>query len=271
MIPPLLAIQNLRHVFPDGTAVLNDISLCIEKASFTILAGPNGSGKTVFMRHLNGLMRPTSGRILLDGIPITENLSLTRRRIGLVFQDADAQIVGQTVARDAAFGPENLRLSRPEIEKRVRQALAAAGLIGFDERRPHTLSGGEKRRLAVAGVLAMEPDILVLDEPFTGLDWPGCADLITVLNRLRTGGTTILLITHDLAKILSHADRLILMNGGRIHAEGNPLDIINEVEEIGVRRPEGDVSTMSWAREPRDFPAGSAADAPDKKPEKPTL
>lgn len=235
-------------MFSDGTTALNDISLCINRGSFTILAGPNGSGKTVFMRHLNGLIRPTSGEILLEGVSITDNLSRTRRRIGLVFQDADAQIVGQTVARDTAFGPENLRLPRPVIEKRVTEVLNVTGLSGFEERRPHTLSGGEKRRLAVAGVLAMEPDLLVLDEPFTGLDWPGCADLIAVLNNLHAKGKSIFLITHDLAKILAHADRLILMNAGRIHADGDPIKIIDLVENIGIRRPKGDVNTMSWGR-----------------------
>ena len=155
------------------------------------------------------------------------------------------------MARDAAFGPENLRLPRNEIDKRVKAALEATGLVGFDERRPHTLSGGEKRRLAVAGVLAMEPDMLVLDEPFTGLDWPGSADLLTVLDQFHETGKTILLITHDLDKVLAHADRLILMDSGRIAADDSPADIIDQVEGLGIRRPAGDVSDMSWKRRSR--------------------
>ncbi len=168
--------------------------------------------------------------------------------MGLVFQDADAQIVGQTVARDTAFGPENLRLPRVEITRRVDEALEATGLVGFNDRRPHTLSGGEKRRLAVAGVIAMKPDVLVLDEPFTGLDWPGSSGLLAVLENLHSAGTTILLITHDLDKVLAHADTLVLMESGRIVGEGPPVDLIERVEEFGIKRPAGPVSTMSWRK-----------------------
>lgn len=246
MSSPLLETQSLCHTFPDGTKALDNVNLIINAGSFVVLAGANGSGKTVFMRHLNGLARPTSGEVLLHGNSIFNDLSRTRRRVGLVFQDADAQIVGQTVAKDAAFGPENLRLPRNEINKRVQKALLSTGLVGLDERRPHTLSGGEKRRLAVAGVLAMEPEMLVLDEPFTGLDWPGCADLLTVLENLHLTGKTILLITHDLDKVLALADRLILMESGCIRADGSPRKTISEVEKLGIRRPAGEIKDMSW-------------------------
>jgi len=244
----LLEIRGLTHTFPDGTTALENVDLDLNSGEFMVLAGANGSGKTVLMRHLNGLARPTAGEVRLDGRSVPADPVRARRRVGLVFQDADAQIVGQTVARDAAFGPENLKLPRDEIRRRVRAALEATGLVGFDERRPHTLSGGEKRRLTVAGVLAMEPEVLVLDEPFTGLDWPGCADLITVLDRLHAAGTTILLITHDLVKILAHADRLVLMEQGRIRGDGTPEELIDAVESLGVRRPPGPVSGMSWRR-----------------------
>ena len=244
--PPFMEIRGLIHEFSDGSRGLDGISLCLPAGEFTVLAGPNGSGKTVLMRHLNALARPTAGQVLLDGLPVTDNLPRTRRRIGLVFQDADSQIVGQTVARDAAFGPENLRLPREEIRRRVASALEATGLVGFDERRPHTLSGGEKRRLAVAGVVAMQPDLLVLDEPFTGLDWPGCSALLTVLDGLHAAGTGILLITHDLDKVLAHADRLVLMNNGKIAGDGRPEEIISAAESLGIRRPSGPVSGMSW-------------------------
>ena len=249
---PLIEVRALSHVFPDSTEALKDINLDIQPGSFIVLAGPNGSGKTVFMRHLNGLAQPTSGKVLLDGTPVLDDLPRARRRIGLVFQDADAQIVGQTVASDAAFGPENLRLQRNEIEKRVEVALEATGLIGFNDRRPHTLSGGEKRRLAVAGVLAMEPDMLVLDEPFTGLDWPGSADLLAVLDRFHDSGRTILLITHDLDKVLAHANRLMLMDRGRIMEDGRPGEIISRVEALGIRRPAGDITGMSWSKRERN-------------------
>ncbi len=244
--PAFLELRKLTHEFSNGHLGLKDINLEIHQGEFTVLAGPNGSGKTILMRHLNGLAQPSSGEILLEGKPVSKNLPLARRSIGLVFQDADAQIVGQTVARDAAFGPENLKMPREEINLRVRSALEATGLVGFDQRRPHTLSGGEKRRLAVAGVVAMQPRLLVLDEPFTGLDWPGCSDLIKVLENLHQSGTGILLITHDLDKVLAHADRLILMSKGSIAGDGIPEEMINQVEALGIRRPRGPVSGMSW-------------------------
>lgn len=249
MKSPLLQVRHLVHRFPNDVLGLDNVSMRIHKGEFIVLAGPNGSGKTVLMRHLNGLARPTSGEVLLEDVPVLDNLPRARRRIGLVFQDADAQIVGQTVKRDAAFGPENLRLDREEISRRVRGALEATGLTGFDDRRPHTLSGGEKRRLAVAGVLAMRPDLLVLDEPFTGLDWPGSADLIDVLTGLHAGGTAILVITHDLDKILAHCGRLVLMNGGRICWDDRPHALLDKVETLGIHRPRGDISEMTWGRQ----------------------
>ncbi|OQX29932.1 MAG: ABC transporter ATP-binding protein [Spirochaeta sp. LUC14_002_19_P3] len=248
MNPPLLQLRQLSHRFPNGTLGLDSVSLSIEKGEFIVLAGPNGSGKTILMRHLNGLARPSSGEILLNGLSVLDNLARARRIIGLVFQEADAQIVGQTVSRDAAFGPENLKLPREEISRRVEASLQAAGLSGFENRRPHTLSGGEKRRLAAAGVLAMRPELLVFDEPFTGLDWPGSADLIEVITALHASGTAILLITHDLEKILAHAQRLILMNKGRIHADGPPSDLLEQVEELGIRRPRCPLHEMTWKR-----------------------
>ena len=245
---PLLEVDSLSHVFPNGKEGLRDVSLTFERGGLTILAGANGSGKTLLMRHLNGLARPSSGEVRLDGVPVLKNPAEARRRVGLVFQDADAQIVGQTVARDAAFGPENLKLDRDEIRRRVNSALESTGLVGFDDRQPHSLSGGEKRRLAVAGVLAMEPDILVLDEPFTGLDWPGCARLIDVLENLLDKGRTLILITHDLAKILAHAGRLVVMEDGCVRADGSPAEVLDRVEDFGIRRPSGALRDMTWSR-----------------------
>ena len=248
MNTPLLQVCHLSHRFPNGFWGLNDVSLTICRGEFIVLAGPNGSGKTLLMRHLNGLLRPSAGEVKLDGIDIMNDLADTRRRIGLVFQEAEAQIVGQTVSRDAAFGPENLKLDRNEIDRRVEEALKATGLAGFDNRRPHTLSGGEKRRLAVAGVMAMHPELVILDEPFTGLDWPGSADLIEVLLSLNAAGSTILVITHDLEKLLAHAERLVLMREGGIHADGHPFNLLDSLETIGVRRPRCDLSSMTWRR-----------------------
>lgn len=244
---PVLELRSVTHVFADGTYGLRDINLSIIPGSFVVLAGANGSGKTVLMRHLNGLAKATAGTVLLDGSDILNNLAEARRRVGLVFQDSDCQLLRETVERDVAFGPENLRLERTEINRRVAEALASTGLVGFDRRRPHSLSGGEKRRLAVAGVLAMHPDVLVLDEPFTDLDWEGSAKLIAVLLKLHDACKTIFLITHDLDKILAHANRLILMEAGRIVGDDVPEELISKVQNYGVRRPPGSISSMTWA------------------------
>lgn len=247
MKPPILELRSVTHVFADGSHGLRDVDLSIVPGSFVVLAGANGSGKTILMRHLNGLAKASTGSVLLDGVNILDDLAGTRRRVGLVFQDSGSQLLRETVARDVAFGPENLRLKREEIDRRVANALAATGLVGFNRRRPQSLSEGEKRRLALAGVLAMHPDVLVLDEPFTGLDWKSSARLIAVLLRLHGAGKTILLITHDLDKMLAHADRLILMEAGRIVADDAPDKLISRMEAHGVRRPPGEVSSMTWA------------------------
>lgn len=246
MSSPILELRSVTHVFTDGTHGLRNVDLSIASGSFVVLAGENGSGKTILMRHLNGLTKATTGSVLLDGVNILDNLAEARRRVGLVFQDSDSQLLRETVKRDVAFGPENLRLKRAEIDRRVSDALEATGLVNFDQRRPHSLSGGEKRRLAVAGVLAMHPDVLALDEPFDGLDWQGSARLIAVLLRLHNAGKTILLITHDLDRILAHADRLVLMKAGRIVDDDKPGKLISRVENYGVRRPHGAISSMTW-------------------------
>ena len=160
---PILETQNLTHIFPDGTVAIEDINLRVNGGEFLVIAGANGSGKTVFIRHLNGLLVPTKGKVLLDGKPIAKNIVEARKKIGLIFQDPDSQIVGQTVEEDVSFGPENLRLPRAEIDKIVKEALEITGLGEFSMQDPHVLSGGQKRKLAVAGVLAMKPEIIIFE------------------------------------------------------------------------------------------------------------
>jgi biotin transport system ATP-binding protein len=245
----LLEIQHLTHTFPDGTEAIHDVNLAIEDGDFAIIAGANGSGKTVLVRHLNGLLQPTSGKVLLEGKSITKDLTAARRRIGLIFQDADSQIVGQTVAEDVAFGPENLCLPAEEVKRRVDEALAAVGLSHLARQRPHVMSGGEKRRLAVAGILAMQPKIIAFDEPFAGLDYRGVVQVIKQIIKLHEQGHTIILITHDLEQVLAHANRLIIMNAGKIVEDGSPRDLIDRVEQYGIRQPYGQtrqLETMTW-------------------------
>lgn len=243
-----LQVEKLSHRFSDGTFGIKDISFQVHKGDFLLISGPNGSGKSVLMKHLNGLLSPTKGNIFLNGKPIDRDLTETRRKIGLVFQDADSQIIGQTVKRDTAFGPENLRLSRKEIDKRVMNSLRSVNLEERMDSRPHILSGGEKRRLAVAGVLAMDPEIIVFDEPFSNLDYQGVKQVLRQIERLHNEGHTIILITHDLGKVLAHGSSLIIMNKGKIVEQGPPADLIDSLEKWEIRRPPGVVSSMTWLK-----------------------
>lgn len=233
----IIEIEHLSHRFADGKIGIEDINLNIREGSLVVLAGVNGSGKTTLLRHLNGLLTPTSGTVRLAGISVVQDLLKARQFVGMVFQDADSQIVGETVYEDVAFGPENLRLDRAQIQRRVLNALQTVGMADLAHKRPHLLSEGEKRRLAIAGILAMEPRVIVFDEPFSSLDFPGVKQVLEQILTLHTLGHTILVTTHDLEKIIAHADRLILMSGGKIVRDGIPADIIKEVETFGVRKP----------------------------------
>ena len=233
----IIQIENLTHRFSDGTLGLNELDLEVSEGAFVVIAGPNGSGKTTLLRHLNGLLLPTSGTVRLDGLSVSRNLVKARQMVGMIFQDPDSQIVGETVYDDVAFGPENLGFSRSKIKERVTSALDLVGLTDLVDQRPHLLSGGEKRRLAIAGILVMQPRIIVFDEPFSSLDYPGVKQVLQQILTLHQSGHTIIVTTHDLEKVLAHADRLILMNDGRIERDGLPQEIVHEAETYGVRIP----------------------------------
>lgn len=234
---PLIDIQHLTHRFADGTLALDRIDLAIEAGAFVILAGANGSGKTTLLRHLNGLLRPTEGSIRIDGVAVTKDPARARRRVGLVFQDVDTQIVGETVADDVAFGPENLGLPRADIDGRVAGALDAMGLAAAADMPPHLLSGGQKRRLAIAGVLAMDPAVIAFDEPFSNLDDPGVRALLRRMIALHAGGRTLIVTTHDLDKVAAHADRLLVLDRGRLVLDGPPAACMDRVQDHGIRQP----------------------------------
>ena len=233
----IIEIKNLKHRFSDGTLGLYGINLKIKAGAFVIVAGSNGSGKTTLIRHLNGLLLPTEGRVKIDGVSVQQDLMRARRLVGMMFQDADSQIVGETVYADVAFGPENLRLDNDQIHKRVTLALDVVSLKDFVRQRPHLLSGGEKRRLAIAGILAMKPKVIAFDEPFASLDYPGVKQVLQQIVTLHQTGHTILVITHDLEKVLAHADRLIIMQKGKIVRDGGPSEIVGDLETFGVRAP----------------------------------
>lgn len=233
----IIEVNKLSHRFSNGLLGLDGIDLSVKKGEFVVIAGRNGSGKTTLLRHLNALLLPTSGTVRIGGVSVQDDPARARRIVGMVFQDSDSQIVCETVREDVAFGPENLYLERDEIEKRTSEALNVTGLSGLADAGPHILSGGEKRRLAVAGVLAMMPEVLVFDEPFSNLDYPGTRDVLRQITGLHRAGRTIIVTTHDLEKIIAHAGRLLIMEKGKIARDGIPEKIISSVETFGVREP----------------------------------
>lgn len=233
----IIEIKGLTHCYPGGHISLDHIDLNIQKGSFVVIAGANGAGKTTLLRHFNGLLRPQKGTIRVEGIPVQKDGLHARRKVGMVFQDADSQIVGETVYDDAAFGPENLNWPPERIQQSVKNALELVGLNAMKHKSPHQLSGGEKRRLAIAGVLAMQPEVIVLDEPFANLDYFGVRQVLGHIVALHQQGRTIILSVHDLEKVMAHAQRLIVMHQGRIAADGPPERVVACVESFGIRQP----------------------------------
>lgn len=248
----LLEVRNISYQFPDGTYALRNVSFQVSEGEFVVIAGRNGSGKTALLRTLNGLYRPRSGEIIIHGMSVIQDPYRARKFVGLVFQSSDSQIVGQTVGRDIAFGLENLRIPKEEIKTRVRQALEIMDLEDHASQRSRTLSGGEKRRLTIAGVLAMDPLIIALDEPFTNLDYPGVLQVLRKLVQLKEAGHTIILVTHDLDKVLAYTDRLILLEKGSVAINDVPEKAIEAAEACGVRNPlrkHQEISEMTWLKD----------------------
>ena len=244
---PLIEIKNLSHRFPDGSLALDAVNLVIEADSFTVICGENGSGKTVLMKHLNGILEPTVGEVIIDGTAVHKDARNACRKIGFVFQNSDTQFVAQTVGDDIAFGPENLGLDARETARRVNAAADALDITGILEQSPHRLSGGEKKKTAIAGIIAMRPQLIVFDEPFAGLDYKGVRMLLEKILQLRSDGTAIIVISHDLEKLLTHADSLVVMTEGRIAGCGCPADILGIAADYGMRIPQAlGIDKMSW-------------------------
>lgn len=233
----MIEIRNLCHQYSDGTHALKAISLTISDGEFLLICGPNGSGKTTLIRLICGLLKPTAGSIRLDGLEDPHASKEVRRLIGMVFQDADSQIVGETIKEDVAFGPENLGLSREEISERVDWALRVMGLETISEKPCYLLSGGEKRRLSIAGVLAMKPKTILFDEPFSHLDYPGIREVLKHMVALHRQGHTLVVTTHDVEKVIAHVDRIAILHGGELKAAGPPDDFISVLPRFGVRPP----------------------------------
>ena len=208
----MITVRNLTYRHDDGTLAVDDVSLSVDDGEWLLLVGPNGAGKTTLVRHLNALIAPDSGEVLVNGRPATADRVAARTAVGMVFQEPRDCFVAATVAADVAFGPENLGLDRGEIDRRVETALAAVGMDGRGDERLDALSGGERARVAVA----MEPDHLVLDEPLAGLDWPARRSLLAHLDDLHERGTSLVVVTHDLRDLAERADRVLAMHDGRV-------------------------------------------------------
>ncbi|MBC7345228.1 MAG: energy-coupling factor transporter ATPase, partial [Clostridia bacterium] len=245
----MIKVENVSFCNEAGEgAVLRAVSLEVGRGQYVALVGPNGCGKSTLAKHMNGLLSPTEGNVWVDGMNTRDRRALReiRRRVGMIFQNPDNQIVGMTVEEDVAFGPENLSLAPAEIRQRVNEALEEVGLAGYARRIPHTLSGGEKQLLSLAGVLAMHPRYIILDEPASSLDFCGRERLFSVLDKLRRRGITIIHITHNMDEI-TEADRVVVMNGGQIVLEGSPREVFSLVEQVkalGLGVPK--VTELMW-------------------------
>ncbi len=246
---PTIQAEALTHVYSQGTpfekVAIDHIDLTFPAGELVGIIGHTGSGKSTFIQHLNGLLRPTSGRILYDGEDIARSKAATRDvrfQVGLVFQYPEYQLFEETVYKDISFGPKNMGLSEAEIDAAVRRAAALVGVPeSLFEQSPLELSGGQKRRVAIAGVMAMNPGVLVLDEPTAGLDPAGRAEILAnILHYREATGATILLVTHDMDEIARLADRLVVFSGGRVVLDGTPEVVFAQTEmltEMGLAVP----------------------------------
>ena len=236
MTAPVLDVRDLTFSYPDGHLALSACSVSVERGERVALLGPNGAGKTTFVLHLNGVLFPAHGAIRVSGLPVEKpNLKEIRRRVGIVFQDPDDQLFMPTVYDDVAFGPRNLGLSEPITAARVEAALGAVGMEAFGHRPPHHLSFGQRRRVALATVLAMDPEILVLDEPSSNLDPASRRELGTIIRDL---DLTLVMVSHDLPFALELCPRAVLMNRGVIVADGATRYILSNGALMAANRLE---------------------------------
>ena len=238
---PILEIQNLSHVYSADTpferAALRDVSLSIQRGEFVGLIGHTGSGKSTLIQHFNGLLKPTSGRVLFDGEDIWKDVKFTREirfKVGLVFQYPEHQLFEETVYQDISFGPKNMGLSEEEIRARVERAAQFVGITDAElQKSPFDLSGGQKRRAAIAGVIAMEPDVLILDEPTAGLDPRGRESILqNVRDYQAAQHAAVVMVSHSMEEIASNVDRLLVMNHGQNVMNGTPAEVFSHAEEL---------------------------------------
>ena len=238
---PILEVKNLNHIYSEGTPfehqALRDVSFSVERGEFIGIIGHTGSGKSTLMQHMNGLLKPSSGSILLDGKDIWTDKATTRQsrfRVGLVFQYPEYQLFEETVYKDIAYGPKNMKLKDDEIDRRVREAARMVGLTDEQlEVSPFDLSGGQKRRVAIAGVIAMEPEILILDEPTAGLDPRGRERILENIETYRQEkNATIMMVSHSMNDVARLTDRLLVMCNAQLAMDGTPMEVFSRAQEL---------------------------------------
>jgi cobalt/nickel transport system ATP-binding protein len=240
----LFKIENLIHEYSDGTLALDNVSVSFDRAERIALLGTNGSGKTTLLNHLNGILKPTHGRILFDDKPLkydAKSLLDLRRRVGFVFQDPNDQLFAPTVKQDVAFGPLNLGYSSEKVKTIVEAAMETVGISAFAEKPPHFLSLGQKKRVALAGVLAMEPEVIIMDEPTSNLDPRATSEILHLLLELnKTRGLTLLLATHDVDMVPLFATKMYILNKGKLVFQGSPKESFSNgelIRQVNLRSP----------------------------------
>ena len=241
-----LETKNLSYTYHDGTQALKNVNIKIRKGEKIAIMGPNGAGKSTLFSHFNGLNEPTSGHVEIDGEKIIferDELIKVRQKVGIVFQDPNDQLFAPTVKEDVAFGPMNLGLDYDEVEKRIRESLEMVGMSGFEEKTPHHLSGGQQKRVAIAGIIAMRPDIMILDEPTAGLDPEGVEKVLDILNKLNNEGISIVISSHDIEMVNQFADKIFVLHDGEIIAEGDKHQIFSNKELLKKAHLKAPVTT----------------------------
>ncbi|WP_295148776.1 energy-coupling factor transporter ATPase [uncultured Peptoniphilus sp.] len=238
----LIEINNLTHIYSEGLPfekkAVDDISLKVEENEFIGLIGHTGSGKSTFIQHLNGLLKPSSGEIIIDGTRVDKsgaNLTDLRKKVGLVFQYPEYQLFEETIERDIAFGPRNLDISEEEVQERVKSSMESVGLDykTYKDKSPFELSGGLKRRVAIAGVLAMEPKVLILDEPTAGLDPRGRDEILSEIKSIHEKRKmTVILVSHSMEDVAKIAERIVVLDKGKVFLDGEPRDIFREEDKL---------------------------------------
>ena len=241
-----LETKNLSFTYPDGTKALNDVNIQIKKGEKIAIMGPNGAGKSTLFSHLNGLSEPTSGHVEIEGKKIVferDELLKVRQKVGIVFQDPNDQLFAPTVKEDVAFGPMNLGLKYDEVKRRISESLEMVGMSGFEDKTPHHLSGGQQKRVAIAGIIAMRPEIMILDEPTAGLDPEGVDKVLNILNKLNDEGMSIIISSHDIEMVNQFADKIYVLYGGQIIASGDKHQIFSDKELLKKAHLKAPVTT----------------------------